>query len=66
LRWFETLGDNVKNSWDLLTESFLEEFGEQQKYVDLVIEITKLSQGEKEKIRDYHARVIELRRKLDA
>ena len=24
LRWFETLGENVKNSWDLLTESFLE------------------------------------------
>ncbi|KAH9329260.1 hypothetical protein KI387_001368, partial [Taxus chinensis] len=66
LRWFETLGDNVKNSWDLLTESFLEEFGEQQKYADLMIEITKLSQGEKEKIRDYHARVLELRRKLDA
>ncbi|KAH9292857.1 hypothetical protein KI387_041957, partial [Taxus chinensis] len=41
-------------------------FGEQQKYADLMIEITKLSQGEKEKIRDYHARVLELRRKLDA
>ncbi|KAH9320022.1 hypothetical protein KI387_021791, partial [Taxus chinensis] len=66
LRWFETLGENVKNSWDLLTESFLEEFGEQQKYADLMIEITKLSQGKKEKIRDYHTRVLELRRKLDA
>ncbi|KAH9308112.1 hypothetical protein KI387_036023, partial [Taxus chinensis] len=32
----------------------------------LMIEITKLSQGEKEKIRDYHACVLELRRKLDA
>ncbi|KAH9294974.1 hypothetical protein KI387_038562 [Taxus chinensis] len=31
-----------------------------------MIDITKLSQGEKEKIRDYHARVLELRRKLDA
>ncbi|KAH9322854.1 hypothetical protein KI387_017493, partial [Taxus chinensis] len=31
-----------------------------------MIEITKLSQGEKEKIRHYHARVLELRRKLDA
>ncbi|KAH9296721.1 hypothetical protein KI387_044749, partial [Taxus chinensis] len=41
-------------------------FGEQQKYADLMIDITKLSQGEKEKIRDYHARVLELRRKLDA
>ncbi|KAH9319996.1 hypothetical protein KI387_021765, partial [Taxus chinensis] len=41
-------------------------FGEQQKYADLMIEITKLAQGEKEKIRDYHAHVLELRRKLDA
>ncbi|KAH9328919.1 hypothetical protein KI387_001027, partial [Taxus chinensis] len=41
-------------------------FGEQQKYANLMIDITKLSQGEKEKIRNYHARVLELRRKLDA
>ncbi|KAH9288641.1 hypothetical protein KI387_032758, partial [Taxus chinensis] len=32
----------------------------------LMIDITKLSQGEKEKIMDSHARVLELRRKLDA
>ncbi|KAH9296578.1 hypothetical protein KI387_040166, partial [Taxus chinensis] len=31
-----------------------------------MIEIKKLAQGEKEKIRDYHARVLELMRKLDA
>ncbi|KAH9319676.1 hypothetical protein KI387_021445, partial [Taxus chinensis] len=31
-----------------------------------MIDITKLSQGEKEKIRDYHAHVIALRRKLNA
>ncbi|KAH9321495.1 hypothetical protein KI387_016134, partial [Taxus chinensis] len=31
-----------------------------------MIEITKLAHGEKEKIIDYHARVLELRRKFDA
>ncbi|KAH9294314.1 hypothetical protein KI387_040484, partial [Taxus chinensis] len=41
-------------------------FGAQQKYADLMIKITKLAQGEKEKIKDYHARALELRRKLDA
>ncbi|KAH9330843.1 hypothetical protein KI387_002951, partial [Taxus chinensis] len=36
------------------------------RYADLMIDITKLTQGEKEKVRGYHARILELRMKLDA
>lgn len=64
-RWYETLEEAVRNSWDQVQERFLEEFGPREKYSNIMIEITKLGQGVNEKIRDYYARSQELRRKIE-